>query len=111
MNTRAKILKSTVSLFILCFVHWSGQLHQAQLSSKSTPSSPRLIALMKQLQEGDRSALVHFWEEIRKEGTPLVEPIADDKEQLLVTFLWQGKSGTRNVVVFLQTGGLTPADN
>jgi enterochelin esterase family protein len=34
-----------------------------------------------------------------------------DTQNLLVTFLWRGTQDTRNVVVFLQSGGPNPADN
>jgi enterochelin esterase-like enzyme len=75
------------------------------------PSSPRVAALLNQLQKGNRSAITQFWEDVRKAGTPLVEPIPGDGKNVLVTFLWHGTEDTRNVVVFLQTGGLNPADN
>jgi len=55
------------------------------------PSSPRLMLLQKELESGYPGALKNFWEEIAANGTPLIEPIDDDSEQSLVTFLWQAK--------------------
>ena len=51
-------------------------------------ASPRLQALQKTLASGgDTDA---FWNEIARDGSPLVEP-ASEKESL-VTFLWRGKA-------------------
>ena len=61
--------------------------------------SPRLISLQKELSRGNRAALETFRQEIAKQGTPLVEPIPGDNRYLHVTFLWQAKGETRNVVV------------
>src|SRR5215211_9118381 len=63
------------------------------------PLSPRLIALQKDLTTGHRAALETFWQEVAKQGTPLVEPTPDKNNYLYVTFLWRGQEETRNVVV------------
>lgn len=76
-----------------------------------TASSPRIEALKNQLRKGNRSALGQFWEEVRKTGTPLVERLPSDGQHILVTFLWRGSEDTRNVVIFSQAVGLSPADN
>jgi enterochelin esterase family protein len=112
MNTRSRFLRGSLSLFILFAESGYGQAYNAQkIEGERPPSSPRVAALQNQLQKGDRSALTRFWEDIRKVGTPLVEPIPGDKQSVLVTFLWKGTQDTRNVVIFSQTGGLNPADN
>ncbi|GEM_PF-4886364 len=100
--------------YILLSFGEHSQIHSAQTmrdQSADPPASPRVAALRNQLQKGNRSAVTEFWEDVRKAGTPLLEPIAGDRKQVLVTFLWREVGDTRNVVVFLQTGGLNPADN
>ena len=44
-------------------------------TSQETPASPRLAALQKELKAGNRAALENFWQEVTKQGAPLVEPI------------------------------------
>jgi enterochelin esterase-like enzyme len=61
--------------------------------------SPRLIALQKDLKAGQGAALESFWQEVIKQGTPMVEPTPDKHNFLYVTFLWRGKEDTKNVVV------------
>ena len=40
-----------------------------------------------------------FWREIAKAGTPLVEPVVNDDEHKLVTFLWRHTPEAHNVLV------------
>lgn len=90
---------------------------QAQRTKKYSPqvvasnSSSRVAALEKRLEKGNQSALAQFWEEVKRTGTPFVESIPGDKQNLLVTFVWRGDKDTRNVVIFSQAGGGNPADN
>src|SRR3954447_15290109 len=109
-NTRLKIVLAIFTLFLLS---GDGRPSTSQISSQSAnpESSPRLAGLQEQIRQGDRSAVIRFWEEVRKIGSPLVEPLPHDHESVLVTFLWRGGADTRNVVIFLQAGGLNPADN
>jgi hypothetical protein len=65
---------------------------------KETLLSPRLTSLQKAIGAGDRAALEAFWQEIGKQGTPLIEPIKDDAQHLLVTFLWRDQKDTRVIV-------------
>jgi len=113
VNTQNGISSTALFLFIL-FFGGSGQTYNAQkIESKGAtpPASPRVAALQYKLRKGDRSALTQFWKDVRKSGTPLREPIPGDSRNVVVTFLWRGAEDTRNVVIFLQTGGLNPADN
>jgi enterochelin esterase family protein len=64
------------------------------------PSSPRLLALRDRLTSGDRTALDKFWNEIKEQGAPLVEPAPESDHDMLVTMLWRGSEETRNVFVF-----------
>ncbi|MGB8321914.1 MAG: enterochelin esterase [Candidatus Acidiferrum sp.] len=61
--------------------------------------SPRIAALRTSLASGKPESVNEFWEEIQKQGTPLIEPLAGDNENMLVTFLWRGAPGTQNVFV------------
>ena len=54
-------------------------------------TSPRILALQRELETGNRVALEKFWDEIVKQGTPLVEPALNSDNYCLVTFLWRGK--------------------
>lgn len=66
------------------------------------PESPRLARLAESLRSGDADALTRFWREIAGKA-PLVERIGGDAGHLLVTFVWQGDSATRQVAL---NGGL-----
>lgn len=75
------------------------------------PISPRLAALRKALENGDRPALEKFWQEATAQGAPIIEPIQGDDGNLLVTFLWRAKEETRNVLVFGGPGGVNIPKN
>lgn len=71
--------------------------------------SPRLRALKAALDAGGSAALDTFWREVARMGAPLVEP--DGGDHSLVTFLWHGNDGTRNVVLVEGFAGFEYADN
>jgi len=68
------------------------------LSEQHAPApaieSPRLAALAQTLAQGGTTAA--FWEEIQRQGTPLVEPATATHDR--ITFLWRGAE--RNVRLF-----------
>jgi len=66
---------------------------------KPVAESQRIQALQAAIQRGEKDSVNSFWEEVRKAGAPLIEPIAGDRDNMAVTFLWRGKPDTRNVVV------------
>ncbi|HET8781743.1 MAG TPA: enterochelin esterase domain-containing protein, partial [Pyrinomonadaceae bacterium] len=66
--------------------------------------SPRLVRLAREIATAGPEAINTFREEVQKQGTPLIEPIAEDPAHFWVTFLWFAKEPVRNVVVF---SGLT----
>lgn len=51
--------------------------------------SPQIEALKKQLAAGDADTLSQFWEQIARDGAPLIETIENDYQHLLVTFVWR----------------------
>jgi enterochelin esterase family protein len=71
---------------------------------QSEMNGSRLTALHDELRQGHADALGRFWAEAQGRG-PLVEPLPGDAGRSLVTFLWRGDGGTRNVVVI---GGPPP---
>jgi enterochelin esterase family protein len=62
-------------------------------------ASPRITALSRRVEAGDRSALDAFWGRLAREGTPLLEELAGDREHLLLTLAWRADEAVRNVVV------------
>ena len=61
--------------------------------------SPRIRALKASVERGDQVSVNALWEEVKKTGAPLIEPIPGDRENMAVTFLWRGKPDTHNVMV------------
>jgi enterochelin esterase-like enzyme len=68
------------------------------------PLSPRIATLQDRLKAGDRNALDSFWKEIEQSGTPMIEPAAGSRSDVLVTILWRAREETRNVFVFQLPG-------
>jgi enterochelin esterase-like enzyme len=66
--------------------------------------SPQLIALQQRLKDGDRSALTAFWEQLTKQGTPLVEQF--DEKHYLVTLLWRDLEGRTPGELTCALGGI-----
>jgi hypothetical protein len=63
------------------------------LKSPDEVQSPRL----KQLTNA--AAVERFWSQIEKEGAPLIEPLADDPRNMLVTIVWRARAETKGVMV------------
>jgi enterochelin esterase family protein len=73
-----------------------------QLPYHTGVTSPRLELLKKQVESGNMEALHQFWEEMKTNHTPLVEPIPGDPNHVLLTFLYQGQKVTQKVVIYSQ---------
>jgi len=69
-------------------------------------TGPRLSALQKELEAGHAAALGNFWQEIGKQGAPLIEPLVGDAGYRLVTFVWRAKEEIKNVVVIGGVAGI-----
>ena len=76
----------------------SGQL--ASADPLDEPESPRLTALLEEVDAGNDQAIIDFWLEMSEHGTPLVEAVPGDREHFMLTFLWRGDEQTKNVVLF-----------
>ncbi len=61
------------------------------------PMSPQVAALERELKNGNVAALEVFWQRLKAEGTPLIEPQWGDHS--LVTFVWHGGRDTEQVFV------------
>jgi enterochelin esterase family protein len=72
--------------------------------------SPSIAALHKASVSGNAAAAERFWKEVKKGGAPLIEPISNGQNFSYVTFLWQGDSVTRNVVIFDGVAGFDAKD-
>jgi len=65
------------------------------------PKSPFILKIEKAAAEGKSDPVESFWSFIKSKETPIIEPLNDDKENSLVTFIWRGDAETKNV--FLQS--------
>ena len=88
---------------ILLFSGLSGSSVRSQSTNKDLLVSPRLTRLRRDVEAGNRSALESFWQDIAKQGAPLVESIQGEERNLLVTFLWRSKEAA-NVVIMCDFG-------
>lgn len=61
-------------------------------------SSPWLVTLQQDLQNAKPEALLDFWNELAQKGAPLVEPLENEPEMSLVTFLWRSRDELKNVL-------------
>ncbi len=84
------------------------------LAARLAPPRPvvesrRIEALRASVERGERESVNAFWEEVKKAGAPLIEPIGGDSENMAVTFLWRGTPDTHNVLVlWLPYVGVAP---
>ncbi len=67
--------------------------------TEDEPVSPRLERLRRDHATGIPGAVAEFWREIEQSGSPLAEPILNDPENVLVTFLWRETFPLHNVLV------------
>ncbi|MET8122929.1 enterochelin esterase [Micromonospora sp. NPDC005291] len=62
-----------------------------------THTDHRIIRLEEALAASDQTALDDFWKTVAADGSPLMEPLDDDRT--LVTFVWRDPGDTDNVLV------------
>jgi enterochelin esterase-like enzyme len=86
------------------------------LTARLAPPKPRFESqrikfLRASVEAGKPQSVEAFWEEVKKQGAPLLEPLPGDNKYMLATFLWKGTPYTRNVaVLFIPYAGATPDD-
>lgn len=61
--------------------------------------SPRIKALRATVESGRQGSVEKFWDDVKKDGAPLMEPLQGDDHNMLVTFLWKGRPDTHNVLL------------
>jgi enterochelin esterase-like enzyme len=74
------------------------------VSSMLGPSAV-LADLQARLKAGDAGAVAMFWQAMRERGTPMVEPVADGPDCVLVTFVYRSETA-QHVVLFKGLGDL-----
>ena len=62
-------------------------------------ASPRLQCLAEELRTGNTAARNAFWEEVKRDGAPLVEAVEGSHDQVYITFLWQADEETEQASV------------
>jgi enterochelin esterase family protein len=62
--------------------------------------SPRVENLIREIENNSTKAIDCFWESIEKEGTPIIESIEDDADNVLITFLYKSDKGIDNIVIY-----------
>ncbi len=78
---------------------------------KPLHESPRIRLLRASLESGKQESVDAFWDEVKTQGTPLIEPLPGDNKNMLVTFLWKGTPYTQNVIVLrIPSAAATPDD-
>lgn len=81
----------------LIFLSLPARADEAQLLS------PRLQALARALSSGDGKAADIFWQDVTRNGAPLIEPAPDGRKGLiLMTFLWRTPAGQPDIGVRVQ---------
>ena len=66
------------------------------MTTTKTSDSPRIALLQQAIESGNTGALAMFWQEIAKNGAPLIEAIEGDGKHHLVTLVWRDKGETKN---------------
>jgi hypothetical protein len=82
-----------IAILLLGCDSWAAaQQNEEKIESRAIESLREKIAK-------DPHAVENFWEEMKRSGTPLAEPIASEPHYSFVTFVWRGDAETHNVVV------------
>lgn len=69
------------------------------MSDPPSLQSPTLRTLQRDLRKRKRAALKPFWQHVTRLGTPLIEPLVNDRHHSLLTFLWKAGPGTERVAL------------
>lgn len=102
-----KLLSLVACAILFCGLNVADCAGQKTTEAYVEPVSPRIEALKKQLAAGKSGALAEFWEQVTRQGTPLIEPVPGDDRHVLMTFLWRAEKERRNVVLI---GGVAASD-
>lgn len=97
--TRARLLAA-----LLCL----GPAAAVAQAPGGPPESRLLADLQRHVLAGDTVALARFWEAVASRTTPLVDSLPGDSNHVLATFVFQGTSDTRDVVLVAGPDGIAP---
>lgn len=75
---------------------------------ETSPDSPRLVTLRRDVAAGRSAAQVEFWKEVEFEGSPLVEKQSASDGDVLATFLWKDTGETKSVIVNARMNSADP---
>ncbi len=98
--TGARSLVAVLLVLGFCAPSWAQEAESSIRSDEVV--SPQLRSLRAALSAGSHDAVDEFWTSVALRGTPLIEDIAGDTENLLVTFLWRNTEPLAGV--FLLSG-------
>ena len=73
--------------------------------------SPKIKELIEQVQNGKVEVVETFWKYIEEKGTPLIEEIDGDRDNILITFLIRTKEDIKNVLVYGAFPGFIYSEN
>ncbi len=71
---------------------------------KSLLKNKEILMLEEKIKQGNNEALNEFWNEIEKNGTPLIESLENDLENYLVTFVYKMEEEVENIVFIPPVG-------
>src|SRR5919205_3324717 len=91
-----KRILTLAALFLICFQPAQPLNGSPQ---RDSPRSPQIASLARKVRAGDKRAVRLFWDKLKSEGTPLIEPVPNDVDHQLVTFLWRDSTSVRNVLL------------
>lgn len=109
-----------LTLITSCIGFQRRDVNNPNLSSNSYPfrnakpdESPRINQLRVAIKKGLLDAEALFWREIKEDGTPIIEPLLENRNYSIVTFVWHGEGSTKNVAIIdgiaTAVGGVEPA--
>jgi enterochelin esterase-like enzyme len=93
----------------------SGTERSAPFLAADDAASPMMASLRARVQVDEAAAVKEFWEEVARQGTPLIEPVPNDEQHSFVSFVWRGTEQTRNVIIVdgvaVAVGGVNPINS
>ncbi|MFZ5353047.1 MAG: alpha/beta hydrolase [Bacillota bacterium] len=69
--------------------------------------SERINKLQKDFRQNGEAALISFWEEISKNGAPIIESIEGNDKNVYVTAIWKDEGGIETMEVFGELFGMS----
>lgn len=82
-----------VAMVVACSTSTAPAQEQLQADSSA------VRALLEKAAQNNQQGIEEFWNRLKVSGAPVVEAIAGEPHESLVTFFWRGDRDTKNVVV------------